>query len=123
MASTVPVWHAQPVEDVLAALEATPQGLTAADVEQRRARHGRNVLTLAPPKSAFKILIEQFRGVVVGLLAGAAVVAWFTADAMDAAAIGAVLVLNAALGFVTELRARRAIEALSSLTPRRAMVM
>lgn len=122
MASTVPVWHAQPVEDVLAALEATPQGLTAADVEQRRARHGRNVLTLAPPKSAFKILIEQFRGVVVGLLAGAAVVAWFTADAMDAAAIGAVLVLNAALGFVTELRARRAIEALSSLTPRRAMV-
>jgi Ca2+-transporting ATPase len=42
---------------------------------------------------------------------------------LDAAAIAVVLVLNVALGFVTEIRARRAIEALSSLSPRRTTVL
>ena len=60
---------------------------------------------------------------VVGLLVVAAVVALLTGDPLDAAAIAAVLVLNVTLGFTTELRAHRAMEALVALEVARATVL
>jgi Ca2+-transporting ATPase len=63
------------------------------------------------------------QSVVVGLLVAAAVVALATDDRADAAAIGAVLLLNVAIGFLTELRAHRAMEALLRLEVSRATVM
>ncbi|HEY8368116.1 MAG TPA: HAD-IC family P-type ATPase, partial [Thermodesulfobacteriota bacterium] len=44
-------------------------------------------------------------------------------DPLDAAAIGAVLVINTTIGFVTELRARRAMQALLELEVARATVL
>jgi Ca2+-transporting ATPase len=69
---------------------------------------------LKPPRpaSAIKILVDQFKNVVVILLVVAAVVSVAFEDRLEALAIAAVLVINTALGFVTELRARRAMEAL-----------
>jgi len=116
-------WHATPTDDVLGALTSSPDGLPSGDAERRLAEWGPNVLRLASPISAWRVLLAQFRSVVVILLAIAAGVAWLTADAVDAMAIGAVLVVNAAIGFVTEIRARRAIESLTTLTPRRANVV
>ncbi len=46
-----------------------------------------------------------------------------TGDRLEAAAIGAVLILNTAIGFVTELRARRAMDALLQLDAPRALVL
>jgi len=109
--------------EVFRALDTSPEGLDAATAAERLTDVGPNVLSLAPPIAAWRVLIAQFRSVVVLLLAVAAGVAWLTADALDAMAIGAVLVVNAAIGFITEIRARRAIESLSTLTPRRAFVV
>ena len=123
MAETRPaVWHSRPVADVVEALRTSPAGLSAEDAATRRAEYGPNVVRLAPPTPAWRILLDQFRSIIVALLGAAAFVAWITADVIDAIAIGVVLVLNVALGFITEMRARRAIEALSLLTPRRAVV-
>jgi Ca2+-transporting ATPase len=116
-------WHSRTVEAVLSELKTSANGLAEGEVTARRATHGRNVLLMAPPTPAWQILVHQFRSIIVALLAAAAVLAWLTADPLDAAAIAAVLVLNVALGFVTEIRARRAIEALSSLSPRRTTVL
>jgi Ca2+-transporting ATPase len=116
-------WHSRTVETVLSELQTSANGLAEGEVTTRRATHGRNVLLMAPPTPAWQILVHQFRSIIVGLLGAAAVLAWLTADPLDAAAIAVVLVLNVALGFVTEIRARRAIEALSSLSPRRTMVL
>ncbi len=60
---------------------------------------------------------------VVLLLAAAGIVALASGDLLDAAAIVAVLLLNATLGFLTDLPARRALEALSTLQVARASVM
>jgi Ca2+-transporting ATPase len=57
------------------------------------------------------------------LLCAAATVALATGDHADAAAIGAVLIINTTLGFVTELRARRAMESLVRLQARQADVV
>ncbi len=88
----------------------------------RLAGHGPNRFERSPPVSAWSVLLEQFRSVVVALLVVAAAVAALSGDVPDAIAIGAVLVLNVAIGFGTELRAHRAMEALLRLEVSRATV-
>lgn len=118
-----PRWHALRPEAVLSALGTTHLGLTEAEAERRLARYGPNVLIAAPPDPAWRILVRQFRSVVVALLVVATALAWWTSDPLDAAAIAMVLVLNVLIGFVTELRARRAMEALVRLDAPGAVVV
>ena len=116
-------WHSLPLDAVLTRLDASRDGLAPAEARRRLERYGPNRLDIRPPASAWAILAAQFRSVVVLLLLAAAVTAWVMSDPLDAAAIGAVLVINAALGFVTEFRARRAMEALRRLEVPRATVI
>ncbi|MFW6201767.1 MAG: cation-translocating P-type ATPase [Gemmatimonadota bacterium] len=120
---TTRVWHALTPEQTLAALQTSADGISDAEAEARRARHGPNVLRARKPRSAWRILLDQLRSVVVILLAVAAAVAYLVGDPLDAAAILAVLVINTVLGFVTEMRARRAMEALLRLEVPRATVV
>jgi P-type Ca2+ transporter type 2C len=118
-----PLWHALPPSEVLARLETAASGLTQREASARLARLGANVLPRATVMPAWRILLRQCRGVVVGLLAAALIAAWFLADRADAAAIGGVLVLNIGLGFAMELRSRRAVDSLAALETRRATVL
>jgi Ca2+-transporting ATPase len=115
-------WHAKPADDVLRELGSAPDGLTAAEAARRRQQHGPNRLTVARPVSALRILWDQLRSVVVLLLVAAAVVSWLLGDRLEAAAVAAVLAINTLLGFATELRARRAMEALLRYEAPRATV-
>ena len=108
-------WHAQPAALALERLKATPAGLTATEAARRLRQFGPNRLPIAPPTSAWKLLVAQLRGIVVLLLVAAALVSALAGEVVESLAILAVLVINTALGFATELRARRAIEALQSL--------
>jgi Ca2+-transporting ATPase len=118
-----PAWHALAPAEVLERLDTSRDGLTAAEAEARLSRHGPNALRAAPPVPWWRILLAQLRGVVVWLLVAAAVVALLMGDRAEAIAITVVLVLNALLGFVMELRANRAMEALLSLEVPRAVVV
>jgi Ca2+-transporting ATPase len=103
-------YHARSSDDALRELESRPEGLTGPEAAERLARVGPNELRVIRPASAWSILVAQLKSVVVLLLAAACGVALAFGDLVDAAAIGAVLVINTLLGFVTELRARRAME-------------
>ena len=116
-------WHALSPDEALERLRSGRDGLTAAEAEARLARHGPNALRAAPAAPAWRILVAQLRGVVVWLLIAASVIALVMGDRAEAVAIAVVLVLNAALGFVMELRANRAMEALLSLEVPRAVVV
>jgi Ca2+-transporting ATPase len=108
---------------VLASLETTlADGLSDEEVKRRLERFGPNRLERARPVSVWKILRDQLTSVVVLLLAAAAGVSLLLGDYAEAAAIAAVLVLNAVIGFVTEFRARRAMEALLHFDLARAVV-
>ena len=108
-------WHALAANEVLERLATSEHGLSSGEAAARLARFGPNRLRVTPPASAWRILAGQFRGLIVLLLVAASVVAFATGDRADAIAIAAVLALNATLGFATELRARRAMEALRAL--------
>lgn len=116
-------WHAGTVSQILAALATTLSGLSEAEAARRLERFGPNRLKPPAPVSALKILRDQLTSVVVILLMVAVVVSIALGDRLEAAAIGAVLVINTALGFTTELRARRSMEALLQFDVSRATVM
>lgn len=91
------------------------EGLSDDDVRRRLERYGRNELRRVKRRSAWKILASQFKSLLVLLLAGGMVLSVGFGHAVDAAAIGAVLAINAIIGFFTELRAARSMEALMAL--------
>jgi len=103
-------------EEVLQTLGVeSARGLDRTQVTERRARWGANVLREHERRSAWSILGAQFRSLIVLLLAGAAALAFLTGQAVEGIAIVAVLVVNAAIGFVTELRAVVSMDALRHL--------
>ena len=116
-------WHALPEDDLLARLRTTAEGLTSAEARRRLTEYGPNSLPTESGISPWRILLGQLRSVITLLLVAAAAVSWWTGDLIDAAAIAAVLVLNVSIGFVMEMRAHRAVEALSRLESRRATVV
>jgi P-type Ca2+ transporter type 2C len=92
------------------------RGLSAGEVETRRQRVGPNRLEAGGGAPWTRVLIDQVRSAVVLLLLGAVVAGVAIGEYVEAAAVALVLVVNTTVGFVTELRATRAMEALASLT-------
>lgn len=90
-------------------------GLSGEEVAGRRDRFGLNALEVKKPASRLAILLHQFKSAVVYLLGGAALLALFFGEWKEGIAILAVLVFNSAIGFFTEIRAARSIEALRAL--------
>jgi len=108
-------WHALTAEEALERLGATAEGLSSEEARRRLDEHGPNALLVREPVPAWKILLDQARSLVVGLLFAVAILALFLGDLLEAGAIGIVLLLNVAIGFFTEWRARRAMESLATL--------
>ncbi len=98
------------------------RGLTEGDVALRLKVHGFNRLRQHKPRSALAILLHQFTSIIVWLLGAAAALSLALGDLADAIAITIVLVLNGAIGFFTELRAARSMEALFRISQVRTRV-
>jgi P-type Ca2+ transporter type 2C len=104
------------VETVADALRVDPaHGLSADDVVRQRAAHGENVLQAAVRRSPVRMFLAQFTDVMVLVLLGAAVIAGLLGEPEDIAAIVAIVILNAILGFVQEYRAEKAMAALGAM--------
>ena len=105
--------HAHTVQDVVTRLETDPAaGLDSSEVQARRKVYGSNQLFRQKPKSALCILVHQFNSIIVWLLGGAAVLSFVMTDIAEGVAIVVVLLINGAIGFTTEVRAARSMEAL-----------
>jgi Ca2+-transporting ATPase len=104
------------VEQVLAAVGVDPtDGLDAGEAADRLETHGPNALRDAKQKSAWTILVRQFKSIIIGLLIAAAVVAFMFGETIEMIAIAVVVVFNTGIGFATELRAVRSMEALRQM--------
>lgn len=109
--------HAYTVDDVLFTLGSDPErGLMESAVESLRQQYGPNSLTEAAPTPAWRQLWEQFEEPVVWLLVAAGMVAAVLAEWADCAAIFAIVVLNALLGFFQQRKADHALAALRRLS-------
>ncbi|MHB8766251.1 MAG: cation-translocating P-type ATPase [Deferrisomatales bacterium] len=104
---------ARPWEEVARELGADPAaGLAPAEARRRLGVHGRNRLRAVARRSAWSVLASQFKSLIVLLLLLAAGVSFAFGEWVDAIAIAAVIAVNAAIGFFTELSAVRSVESL-----------
>ncbi len=109
-------WHTLDGLDVVRELNTDVQhGLSADEAARRLAAYGPNALVERGRKGPWRILWEQLTATLVVLLLAAATISLVLGDYKDAGAILAIVGLNAALGFVQEYRAERAIAALQRL--------
>lgn len=109
-------FHAMTTEEVVRHLDVeTAQGLGDDEVRKRRERYGLNELQEEKAPGAFPILLNQFKSIVVLILVAAAVVALATARWPEGLALVAVTAINTAIGFFTEYKAVRSMEALRKL--------
>ncbi len=117
-------WHALTPEQTLKQL-ATPSdsGLTTEEVKRRLETYGPNQLTEAQGITFWKMLLDQFNNFVVIMLIVAAVVSAVLGDWEEAAAILAIVILNATLGVIQERRAEQALAALKKLAAPEAQVV
>jgi Ca2+-transporting ATPase len=124
-------WHQLPVAEVLTRLgTSADRGLAAGEVEQRARRFGPNALHATATPAAWRRFLAQFRNTLVLLLLVATAIStalWLierdTAAPYDAIAIFAVVLLNAAMGFIQESRAEASVAALREMTGPTATVL
>jgi len=97
-------------------------GLADEEVKHRLKTFGPNTIVSRRKASAVAVLLHQFQSPVVYLLSAAAALAFYFGELEEGAAIATVLAVNALIGFLTELKAARSIEALHALGTRSARV-
>ncbi|MFF8948666.1 cation-translocating P-type ATPase [Streptomyces sp. NPDC014940] len=128
----VPSVLSLPAPAVLAALDSSPRGLTAAEIAARRARHGPNELPAASHGHVWRRLLAQFTDLfAVVLLVSSAItfLAYWLERPRDPAtlqlalAILGVVLLNAAIGFAQEYSAERTAESLQAMVPHTCRVL
>ena len=123
MAHTNTEWHSLSSKEALELLSVSSAGLDAAEAERRLQKSGLNELPAKKKINPLKILYGQFSNFLVLMLIFAAVVSFFIGEQFDAIVILAIVVLNAALGFVQEFKAEKAMEALQKLAAVKAVVV
>ena len=117
-------WHSVTRGVVERELETSAQrGLGARDAQARQAAYGPNEIRAARGPSVLVMLAGQFQDFMVLVLLGATAVSAVLGEYRDVAAILAIVVMNALLGFVQEFRAERALAALRRLAAPQATVV
>jgi Ca2+-transporting ATPase len=109
-------WHSQPIERVISELGTeVEKGLASNDAAARSEKYGPNELREKPSTPFWKLVLAQLNSFVVLLLIIASIVSALLGDYIEAAAIMAIVILNAVLGVVQESRAEQALAALKKM--------
>lgn len=116
--------HALNIENLCEKLQVNPErGLDAEIAEERLQQWGPNSLAQSKSEPWWKVLSRQFRGAMVYLLLGASFISLLMGEKLDAGAILVVILINGLIGFLTEFKAGKAMEALRQMTTTRARVL
>ncbi|MEM4360075.1 MAG: cation-translocating P-type ATPase [Candidatus Bilamarchaeaceae archaeon] len=91
------------------------RGLTEAEAAERLVKHGRNELQELKRESLLAKFLRQFQSFMILLLLGAAVIALFLGEQLDALMIFGIVLMLGILGFIQEYKAEKAFEALKKL--------
>ncbi len=116
-------YWSRPTDSLLAELESSSSGLSAADARSRLIEYGPNVLKAGERLSAPRLLLNQFRSPIVLILLFATIVSSVVQDWVDAVIILAIVLGSAGLSFFQEYRASSATEKLRARVTVRSTVL
>ena len=119
-----PHWHLRDGEALAREHGVDPaHGLLAHEVAARALQHGPNALPRATSRSGWALLLEQFGDFMILVLLGAAVISGLVGDLVDTLVILAIVLLNAAIGWVQAWRADQALAVLQRMAASQATVV
>jgi Ca2+-transporting ATPase len=116
-------WYAGKSATVLQRLESSEAGLSGAEANERLTKYGNNAIPEKKRRSLLALILSQFQDFMIIILLVAALVSGLIGDPKDAIAILVIVLLNAIVGSVQELRAERAIAALKQMAAPDARVL
>jgi P-type Ca2+ transporter type 2C len=118
-----PPWKLGAAETVEHLGSHADKGLDPARARSRLQKYGPNRIEAAKQRSIWQIFTAQIKNLIVLLLAVAAGVSFILGQFLEGIAILVALIVNVVIGFGTELRAARSMEALQQMTRRHAKVL
>jgi Ca2+-transporting ATPase len=108
-------WHSLTKEETFSITGSSPVGLTNNEAEDRLVKIGPNEIQAVKRTSAWKILLEQFKNILILILLIATIISLVLGHGVESIAIAVIVLFAVVLGFIQEYRAERAIEALREM--------
>jgi len=107
-------WHALDTAQILQLLRVDlERGLDSAEISDRQAQYGKNILAGKQPEPLILKFLHQFNQAFIYILLVAGAVKGFLGEWVSASVIWGVTLINAIIGFIQETRAEDAISALA----------
>ena len=117
-------WWAVSGDDAVdAVMSDAANGLTSEEVASRQEAFGPNELEEEPTQPWWRLFLMQFANTMIVVLLVAAAIMVAIGEPTDAIVIGAIVILNAGIGFFQEYRAEQAMAALRTMTAPNARVV
>lgn len=117
------MWYSKSVQEVLQEFKVDPAiGLSEAEAKARMEQYGPNKLTGLQKKSILQMFVAQLKDWLIYVLFAAVIITIFLGEYIDAIIILLVIILNAVLGVVQEVKAGNAIEALQKMSSPKSLV-
>ena len=114
--------HTKPLSDTYRAADSAPEGLSSAEVAERRELYGENVLDEGKKKNLLMRIADQLKNPMIIVLIVAGVVSGAFGEWIDMLIILFVVAVNTVMGIVQEGKAEAAIEALKAMSSPHAKV-
>lgn len=109
--------------EVLERMGADPKGLSGSEIRKRQEAFGFNELQEAGKKSVVSVFAEQWKDFLVMILVGAAVISALLGDWESSLVIFFVIMMNAVLGTVQQVKAEQSLNSLKQLSAPSAKVL
>jgi Ca2+-transporting ATPase len=117
------LWFSKSIERTLEELKVNAvTGLTDQEAETRMTQYGTNKLQGKKKKTILQMVVAQLKDALIYVLFGAVIITFFMGEYIDGIIILLVIVINALLGVIQEVKAGNAIEALRNLSAPKALV-
>src|SRR5690606_36172572 len=118
-----PLFYSQSIKQIIKKYDINiSTGLSENEALKRLEQYGRNKLQTHKRKSIFMMFVSQLQDALIYVLMGAVIITMLMGEYVDGIIITAVILINATLGVVQEVRAGNAIEALRNMAVPKALV-
>lgn len=115
-------WHLLPIHEIEKLLDTTSAGIDNTIAAERLSEYGKNKIEDTKKKTVWKMLLQQLTDFMILVLIVVAIISGILGDLTDTLIILAIIIINAAVGFIQEYRSEKAMEALKNMVPNNAKV-
>lgn len=102
--------------EVFKELNSSLNGLTSEQVKVNKEKYGANEMASSKPKSTLRIFLEQYQDLLVIILIIAGVISAISGEVVSSIVIYVVITMNAILGTVQTIKARKSLDSLKKLS-------